>query len=65
MNEAARVPAADPATGVPTISPAAMAEVAITSSPIADSQIATLRSRPRPPRARHASRPLFFSMRST
>ena len=39
MNEAARVPAADPAI-VPTISPAALAEVAITGAPIADSRIA-------------------------
>ena len=62
MNEAARVPAADPATGVPTISPAALAEVAITGSPIAATHSP---SRPRPPRARHASRPLCFSMRST
>jgi peptide/nickel transport system permease protein len=48
MNEAARVPAADPATGVPTISPAALAEVAITGSPIADTQIADSSIAPAP-----------------
>jgi hypothetical protein len=34
MNEAARVPAADPTIGVPAMSPTALAEVAITDSPI-------------------------------